>query len=196
MKIEPPLMDDDRYFDFCQLNPKLRIERTSQGEIVIMPPVGLESGNQELQVGFQLMAWANKDGRGRAFGSSVAFILPNRAGRSPDASWVSKAQLARLDQEEKSKFPHLCPEFVIEVMSPSDRLKTIRAKMQEWIDNGVQLAWLVDGRRRMVSIIVPDASRKNSWSRTWWSAKVPSRASAEDAGRLGRRLTYWVGAGA
>jgi Uma2 family endonuclease len=103
----------------------------------------------------QLGAWAKKDGRGRAFGASVEFILPNRAGRSPDASWVSNAQLARLNQEEKSKFPHLCPEFVIEVMSPSDRLKAIRAKMQEWIDNGVQLAWLIDSRRRMVSIYRP-----------------------------------------
>jgi Uma2 family endonuclease len=148
-------MDDDLYFDFCQLNPKLRIERTAQGEIVVMPPVGLDSGNQEFEVGLQLGAWAKKDGRGRAFGATVEFILPNRAGRAPDASWVSNLQLARLDREEKSKFPHLCPEFVIEVMSPSDRLKPIRAKMQEWIDNGVQLAWLIDSRRHAVTVYRP-----------------------------------------
>jgi Uma2 family endonuclease len=156
LEITPdPLMDDDRYFDFCQMNPTLRIERTAEGKIVIMPPVGLESNDQEFQVGMQLGMWAEKDGRGRAFGPTAEFILPNRAGRAPDASWISYSQLAKLTIDERAKFPHLCPEFVIEVQSPSDRLKPLRAKMQEWIDNGAQLGWLINGRTRTVTIYRP-----------------------------------------
>jgi len=154
--IEPDsLMDDDRYFDFCQQNPKLRIERTAEGKIVIMPPVGWESNDQEFQVGLQLGNWAEKDGRGRACGPTAEFMLPNGAGRAPDASWVSYSQLRKLTEDERSKFPHLCPEFVIEVRSPSDPMKALKAKMQEWIDNGVQLAWLIDGRSRTVTIYRP-----------------------------------------
>jgi Uma2 family endonuclease len=153
LRIEPDsLMDDEHYFDFCQQNPKLRIERTAEGKIVVMPPVGLGSGDQEFQVGVQLGIWAARDGRGRAYGPTVEFILPNRAGRAPDASWVSYAQLSKLTTDERDKFPHLCPEFVIEVTSPSDRMKMLKAKMQEWIDNGAQLAWLIDGRSRTVTI--------------------------------------------
>ena len=84
-------------------------------------------------------------------------MLPNRAGRAPDASWVSYSQLTKLAQDERSKFPHLCPEFVFEVKSPSDRMKALKARMQEWIDNGVQLAWLLDGRSRTVTIYRPDS---------------------------------------
>lgn len=155
--IEPdPLMDDDRYFDFCQQNPKLRIERTSEGKIVIMPPVGLESQDQEFQIGVQLGIWAAKDGRGRAYGPTLEFMLPNRAGRAPDASWVSYSQLKKLTQDQRSRFPHLCPEFIIEVKSPSDRVKVLKARMREWIENGVQLAWLIDSRSRTVTIYRPD----------------------------------------
>lgn len=150
-----PLMDDDRYFDFCQQNPKLRIERTAEGKIVIMPPVGFDSQDQEFQVGRQLGDWADKDGRGRACGPTAEFILPNRAGRAPDASWVSYSQLRKLTEDERSKFPHLCPEFIIEVKSPSDRTKALKAKMREWLENGVQLAWLIDGRTRTVTIYRP-----------------------------------------
>ena len=150
-----PLMDDDRYFDFCQQNPKLRIERTAEGKIVIMPPVGIGSGDQEGRSYVQLCIWADKDGRGRAFSATVEFMLPNRAGLAPDASWVSYSQLRKLTEDERTKFPQLCPEFVIEVRSPSDRPKALKARMQEWIDNGVQLAWLIDGRGRTVTIYRP-----------------------------------------
>lgn len=149
-------MDDDLYFEFCQRNRKLRIERTAEGEIVIMSPVGLDSGYQEFEAGRQLGNWAEKDGRGQAFGASVEFILPNRAGRAPDACWISNVQLEKLDSEESARFPHICPEFVIEVLSPSDRLTRVRAKMQEWIDNGAQLGWLIDKRRPTVTVYRPD----------------------------------------
>jgi len=152
LRIEPDLMDDDQYFDFCQQNPKLRIERTAEGKIVIIPPVGLESSGQEFDAGLQLGNWAKKDGRGRAYGASTAYILPSRAAYAPDASWVSHAQLNALSRDEKLKFPHLVPEFVVEVRSPGDRLPAVKRKMQEWIENGVQLAWFIDGKRRTVSI--------------------------------------------
>ena len=155
ISIEPDLMDDDQYFEFCQENPKLRIERTTQGKIIIIPPCGLESGDQELEVGTQLRIWAKKDGRGRAFGASAEYILPSRAAYAPDASWVSYAQLGKLSKEEKTRFPHLVPEFIVEVRSPSDRVPGVKARMQEWIDNGVQLAWFIDGRRGAVTIYRP-----------------------------------------
>ena len=155
LSVEPDLMDDDQYFDFCQENPSLRIERTAEGKIVIMPPSGLESNDQEAEVGTQLRNWAKRDGRGRAFGASAEFILPSRAAYSPDASWVSNARIEKLSKDEKSKFPHLIPEFIVEVRSPSDRLPRAKAKMQEWIDNGVQLAWFIDGKRRTVTIDRP-----------------------------------------
>jgi Uma2 family endonuclease len=150
-------MDDDRYFDFCRQNPGLRIERTALGKIVIMPPSGLDSGGQELDVGVALSNWARKDGRGRVFGASTAYILPDRAVYAPDASWVSYSQLEKLSKDEKLKFPHLVPEFIVEVRSPSDRLPAVKAKMQEWIDNGVQLGWFIDGKRRTVTIYRPGA---------------------------------------
>jgi len=155
LSVEPDLMDDDRYFDFCQENPSLRIERTAEGKIVIMPPSGLESNDQEAEVLVQLRTWAKTNGKGRALGATAAFILPSRAAYAPDASWISNAQIEKLSKDEKSKFPHLVPEFIVEVRSPSDRLPRAKAKMQEWIDNGVQLAWFIDGNRRTVTIYRP-----------------------------------------
>ena len=100
----------------------------------------------------QLRAWAKRDGRGRAFGTSAEFILPTGAAYSPDAAWVSNENLARLTKEQRRKFLRLCPEFVVEVMSPSDRLKTAQDKMADWMANGVQLSWLIDGDNQTVYI--------------------------------------------
>jgi Uma2 family endonuclease len=99
------LLDDDRYFKFCHQNPKLRIERTKDGTIVIAPPAGLESSDHEIEVGAQLRMWAKRDRRGRCFGASAGYILPSRAVFASDASWVSNAQLSKLDEDEKSRFP-------------------------------------------------------------------------------------------
>ena len=143
---------DDEYFAFCMANPDLRLERTAQGEIVIVPPAGGESSYRSLTVATQLHNWATSDGRGKAFDSSVEFILPTGAALSPDAAWVSSEALARLTKEQRRKFPPLCPEFVVEVMSPSDRLRTAQAKMDEWLVNGVQLGWLIDGDARTVYV--------------------------------------------
>ena len=100
--------------------------------------------------------WAHKDGRGQAFDSSVEYILPSGAAYSPDASWVLNSRITKLTKEQKRKFPPLCPDFVVELMSPSDRLPKTKAKMQEWIANGVQLGWLLDPDHRTAYIYRPD----------------------------------------
>jgi len=143
---------DDEYFAFCTANPDLRLERTAEGEIVIVPPAGGESDFRTVEVSGQLRNWARRDGRGRAFGSSAEFVLATGAALSPDAAWVSNRQLEQLSKEQKRKFPPVCPEFVIEVMSPSDRLRAAQEKMQEWMRAGADLAWLIDGDARTVYI--------------------------------------------
>jgi Uma2 family endonuclease len=148
---EHPLTDD-QYFAFCMANSSLRIERTARGEIVILPPAGGESDYRSLEVSAQLRNWARKDGRGTAFGSSVEFILPSSAALSPDAAWVLREKIDRLTKEERRKFLRLVPDFVAEVMSPSDRLPTAQAKMDEWIGNGVLLGWLIDGDAQTVYV--------------------------------------------
>src|SRR5579871_6212095 len=144
LTLNPELpMNDDEYYQFCMANPSVRVERTAQGEIVIVPPAGGESDYQTLQTGTQLNEWARRDGRGKAFGASVEFILPTGAALSPDAAWVSNQPLNQLSRDQRRKFPPVCPEFVIEVMSPSDRLRNAQKKMEEWMRAGVELAWLI-----------------------------------------------------
>jgi Uma2 family endonuclease len=137
-------MTDDEYFQFCQINQDLRIERTAQGDLLIMPPAGFESSFRNSELSAELRNWAEKDARGQAFDSNVEYILPNGAAYSPDASWVLQSRIHALTKEQKRKFPPLCPDFIVELMSPSDRLSKAKAKMQEWIANGVQLGWLLD----------------------------------------------------
>jgi Uma2 family endonuclease len=149
-------MTDDEYFQFCQINQDLRIERTAQGDLLIMPPAGFESGYRNNELSRQLANWALEDGRGLAFDSNTEYILPKGAAYSPDASWVLQSRLTTLTKEQKRKFPPLCPDFVVELMSPSDRLSKAKAKMEEWIANGAQLGWLLDPDHRTVHIYRPN----------------------------------------
>ena len=142
------LLDDDKYYDFCMANPDLGIERSSQGEIIISPPAGGETSYRSGEALGQLAKWAIRDGRGKAFDASAEFILPTRAALSPNAAWVSNAQIQLLSKDQRRKFPPVCPEFIIEVLSPSDRLPVAQAKMREWIRAGVELAWLIDGETK------------------------------------------------
>jgi len=151
-------MNDEEYFEFCAANRDLKIERTAQGEIVIMPPAGGESDSRNNELAYQLTAWAKRDGRGRVFGPSVEFILPSGAAYSPDAAWVSRDRLSKFTKEQLRRFPPLCPEFVVEVMSPSDRLKATQEKMLLWLAEGVELAWLIDADRQTVHIYRAGAS--------------------------------------
>jgi Uma2 family endonuclease len=148
-------LNDDEFFDFCMKNADLRIERLANGEIIIMPPAGLETGCQNNEISAQLRNWARADGRGAAFDSNTEFILASGAAFAPDASWVLKSRLAKLTKEQKKQFGRICPDFVIELRSPSDRLPSLKAKMDEWIQNGVQLGWLIDADSRLVFIYRP-----------------------------------------
>jgi Uma2 family endonuclease len=148
-------MCPEEFFRFCQANPDWRIEQTADGDILIMPPAGTESSYGSLEASAQLYQWAKRDGRGKAFDSSAGFELPNGAVRSPDAAWVSKARLEALTPDQKKIFAPLCPEFVIEIQSPSDSLPQLKRKMSEWIDNGAQLGWLIVPDSRHVHVYRP-----------------------------------------
>jgi Uma2 family endonuclease len=152
----PTLVSDKAYLDFCEAHPDLRIERTAEGEIVIVPPAGYESDDRNAEVIAQLRIWAKKDGRGRASAATTQFFLPDGSALSPDAAWVSYESLGRTSREEKKRFLHLCPEFVIEVLSPTDRLNKTQAKMEQWIANGAQLAWLIDGDAQTAYVYQPN----------------------------------------
>ena len=143
---------DDEYWAFCQANPDLRVERTAEGEIIVVPPAGGESDNRNASVVRQLGNWSETGRSGRYFGPSVQFLLPDGSGLSPDAAWVSNESLGTLSKQERKKFLRLSPEFVVEVLSPSDNLSEAKAKMQRWIANGVQLGWLIDGDAKTVYV--------------------------------------------
>ena len=138
--------------ELCGLNPDIRLEINAEGELELMPPTFGFTGNREAGIIADLMLWSRIDGRGVAFSSSAGFILPNRALRSPDASWVLKSRLAELTDDQKRGFPQICPDFVIELRSESDRLVTLQRKMEEYIANGAQLGWLIDPRQRRVYV--------------------------------------------
>lgn len=147
---------NDQFFEFCQANKELRIERTTQGDCEIMAPTGGETSWRNSRLITLLSIWAENEGSGVVFDSSGGFILPNNAIRSPDVSWVKKTRLAALTPEQKQRFLPLCPDFVIELRSPSDSLKTLQEKMQEYINNGASLGWLIDPEVRHVYIFRPD----------------------------------------
>jgi Uma2 family endonuclease len=149
-------LTDDQLFELCQLNPELWIERTAAGDLVIMAPEGWETSNRSMTLGTLLTQWAWQDGTGVTSGSSGGFILPNGAMRAPDAAWVLRSRLARLTADQKQKFLPLCPDFVVEIRSPSDRLSTVQAKMQEYLDNGARLGWLIHPASRTLYVYRPN----------------------------------------
>ena len=156
LRMPPALaMDDDQFFEFCQINRDLRIERTSQGEIIVMPPTGGETGKRNFGLIVQFGIWVKQDGTGIGFDSSTGFKLPNGAERAPDASWVKKERWEALTPSQRKKFAPLCPDFVIELRSPSDRVKDLQNKMEEYMDNGARLGWLIDPDSRQVYIYRP-----------------------------------------
>ena len=156
LRARPALkVSDDEFFEFCRQNRDLRIEQTAGGEWIIMPPTGFETGNRNQEVSRQLGNWARQDDTGIAVDSSTGYILPNGAKRSPDASWVRRARLAVLTPEQKQKFLPLCPDFVIELRSPSDSLADTRDKMAEYQDNDARMGWLIDAAERRVHVYRP-----------------------------------------
>ena len=146
---------DDDFFRFCQENDLARIERTANHEIIIMPPAGFESSYSSGQAFGSLLIWNRQYRLGRVLESSVGYTLPDGAVLSPDASWVSPARLATVTPAQLRKFPLLCPDFVIEVKSLSDRLPTLQAKMEQWLANGVRLGFLLDTETETAYVYAP-----------------------------------------
>ena len=143
------------FWRICCENPELRFERTARGGLVVMTPAGFRSSNRNLKISTRLENWAEADGTGVASDSSVGYILPDGATRGPDASWISQARLSLVPPAELDRFPHACPDFVVELRSPSDRLASLRKKMRQYIDQGVQLGWLIDPILGKVEIYRP-----------------------------------------
>ena len=154
--IEPAIyMTEEQFVEFCAQNSELRIERTAEGALEIMAPTKGYTGNRNFEIVGQLGNWIEQDERGVGFDSSAGFTLPNGAVRSPDASWILRSRLVALTEEDREGFWHICPDFVIEIRSASDRLSKLQDKMQEYIDNGTRLGWLVDPIERRTYVYRP-----------------------------------------
>ena len=148
-------MNADSFFDFCQLNPHLRIERNALGKLILFPLADSLTGNRNAKLIQQLANWTDQDGKGIGFDSSAGFILPSGATRSPDASWIKLTRWNSISDAQKAKFAPIAPDFVVELRSPSDSLQMLKDKMQEYIDNGVSLGWLIERPSRQVYIYTP-----------------------------------------
>ena len=158
LRLSPVIeLTEEQFLAFCEQNHEVRIERTANGELELMTPVHIDTGSKELDISVQLGIWARRDGGGVAFGPSSGFTLPNGAVRSPDAAWIPRPRLAELTTEDKRGFGHICPDFVIELRSRSDRLSVLRAKMDEYIENGARLGWLLDPLDRRVYVYRPNS---------------------------------------
>ncbi|MEH2123528.1 Uma2 family endonuclease [Nostoc sp.] len=148
-------LTDEQFFQMCQKNSNYRFERTASGEILIMPPTGSETGNRNFDMVVELGIWNKQTKLGKGFDSSTGFTLPNGAERSPDVSWVKIERWNALTPEQQEKFAPICPDFVVELRSRIDFLKELQEKMQEYIENGTQLGWLIDRKNKRVEIYRP-----------------------------------------
>jgi Uma2 family endonuclease len=146
----------EQFEELAIANRDLRLERTAPGELIVNPPTGWQTGNRNGRINQQLFNWADRDGTGMAFDSSTGFTLPNNAIRSPDASWVSKERWEALTEEQKTSFPQICPDFVVELRSATDTLKSLQEKMVEYVENGAKLGWLINPQQRQVEVYQPD----------------------------------------
>jgi Uma2 family endonuclease len=149
-------MTSEEFWEFCSQNRKLNAELTKEGEVIIMPPTGWETSDRNSELNLQLRLWAKKDKKGKVADSNGGFILPNGATRSPDSSWVLKSRLEQLPKEALEKFLPLCPDFVVEITSPSDNLSDTQTKMLEYIENGAKLGWLIHTKTKQVFIYQPN----------------------------------------
>jgi Uma2 family endonuclease len=146
-------LTDEQFFQFCLANKgRLRIERNENGQILLMPPTGLETGNYNLELGTEFALWNRKYKLGKVFDSSAGFTLPDTSVKSPDVSWLNNQKWDSLSEEEKKRFSKIAPDFVLELRSESDELKPLKTKMEKWLENGVQLGWLVDTKNETTYI--------------------------------------------
>jgi len=148
-------LTDEQFFQMCQKNRDYRFERTASGELLIMPPTGSDTGNRNFDMVVELGIWNKQTKLGKGFDSSTGFTLPNGAERSPDVSWVKIERWNALTPEQQEKFAPICPDFVVELRSRTDSLKELQEKMQEYIENGAQLGWLIDRKNKRLEIYRP-----------------------------------------
>lgn len=145
-------LTEKAFYNLCRANPNVKFERTARGELIVMSPTGGETGNQNFELYIDLGVWNRQTRLGKAFDSSTCFRLPNGADRSPDAAWIRLDRWQALTPEQRRRFPPIAPDFVLELRSSTDDLETQRAKMQEYLDNGVLLGWLINPQDRQVEI--------------------------------------------
>lgn len=143
---------DDQFYQLCRKNPDVKFERNAKGELLIMSPTGGETGRINSEINADFGVWNRQTKLGVCFDSSTCFTLPNGANRSPDVAWIKKERWDSLTTEEKTKFPPIAPDFVLELMSPTDSLQETQKKMQEYMENGVKLSWLINPKTRQVEI--------------------------------------------
>ncbi|NMG05452.1 Uma2 family endonuclease [Brasilonema sp. UFV-L1] len=142
----------EQFKELAAVNRDLRLERTATGELIVMPPTGSEAGKRNIDIEGQLWLWNRQTKLGVVFDSSTGFHLPNGADRSPDASWVKLERWEALTPQQREGFAPICPDFVVELRSPSDSIEKLRAKMREYIENGASLGWLIDRKNRKVEV--------------------------------------------
>ncbi|HEY9615754.1 MAG TPA: Uma2 family endonuclease [Microcoleaceae cyanobacterium] len=151
-------LTDEQFYQLCQVNPELKFERTANGELMIMSPAGGETGNYNAEIVTDVALWNRQTQQGITFDSSTGFKLPNGADRSPDVAWIRRDRWNALTPAQKQRFPPICPDFVIELRSVTDELQPLQTKMQEYLDNGLQLGWLINPQDQQVEIYRPGHS--------------------------------------
>ena len=153
ISLEPVIhVTDEQFYQLCQANPEVKFERDAVGDLIIMAPSGGETGSHNAEIVADFVIWNRQTRLGKVFDSSTCFKLPQGGDRSPDVAWVALERWNQLSQEQQRKFPPIAPDFVLELLSPTDSSEKTQAKMQEYINNGVRLGWLIDRDRRYVEI--------------------------------------------
>ncbi|MEI6443209.1 MAG: Uma2 family endonuclease [Nostocales cyanobacterium ELA583] len=145
-------LSDDQFYQLCQINEDWKLEQTAKGELIIMPPVGAISGNRESEFNADVVIWNRQTKLGKVFSSSTVFTLPNGGKRSPDVAWIANERWESLSIKEREKFAKICPDFVIELRSRTDSLSQLQEKMQEYLNSGLRLGWLINPQNQQVEI--------------------------------------------
>ncbi|NES00675.1 MAG: Uma2 family endonuclease [Symploca sp. SIO1B1] len=172
LNIETIGLSNEQFYQLCQINENWRLEETAKGELLIMPPVGGISGNRESDLNGFLWLWNRQTKLGKVFSSSTIFTLPNGGKRSPDVAWIANERWEALTPEEQEKFARICPDFVIELRSRTDSLSQLQEKMQEYLNSGLRLGWLINPQKQQVEIY-----RQNQEMEI---VKLPTTLSGED----------------